>query len=369
MIHSDLDTRYMAAAISLGRRGLGLCAPNPAVGALLVKEGVVLARGWTKPGGRPHAETEALREAGVQARGATLYVSLEPCSHHGQTPPCTDAIIAAGTGRVVYAVDDPDPRAGGRGAQILVDAGIEVTPGVLAQEARRANLGHFLRVTRERPMVTLKLAVTADLYAAGSEREPRLMITGKAANGFVHVMRSMHDAVMTGIGTVLADDPLLNVRLPGLEERKLLRVVLDSDLRLPPHARIAATAAGPTLILAGEGASQEKAARLREAHVEVESVSRDEEGRVELTEALRLLGRRGLTRIFCEGGPGMAAALIGQGLADEVIIFTAPERLGREGVAGLDARAAARLADPECYRLVETRTVGADRLTRHERVA
>jgi diaminohydroxyphosphoribosylaminopyrimidine deaminase / 5-amino-6-(5-phosphoribosylamino)uracil reductase len=370
MIHSGTDTRYMAAALALGRRGLGLCAPNPAVGALIVKDGVILARGWTKPGGRPHAETEALHEAGDQARGATLYVSLEPCSHHGQTPPCTDAIIAAGVDRVVYALDDADPRACGRGAQILTDAGIDVTRGLLAEEARRANLGHFLRVTRERPMVTLKLAVTADSFAAGSACDPRLMITGGPATGLVHLMRAMHDAVMAGIGTIVADDPLLSVRLPGLEDRKPLRVVLDSDLRLPPSTRFAATAAEiPTLAIAGEGASEARAARLREAQVEVVHVPRDQMGRVDLTEVLRLLGKRGLTRIFCEGGPSVAAALIGQGLADDVFIFTAPKPLGRKGVLGLDSMAAAELDDPERYHFVETRMIGADRLTRHQGVA
>jgi len=369
MIQFCADTRFMAAALALGRRGVGLCAPNPAVGALVVKDGAIVARGWTKPGGRPHAETEALREAGLQAHGATLFVTLEPCSHHGQTPPCTDAIIAAGAGRVVYAVDDPDPRTFGRGAQILADAGIEVTRGVLADEARRANLGHFLRVTHDRPMISLKLALTADFYAAGLAGDPRLVITGAPANGLVQVMRAMHDAVMTGIGTILADDSLLSVRLPGLEDRKPLRIVLDSNLRLPPASRLAATAARiPTLAIGGEGASEASAARLREARIEVAHVRRDAGGRVNLAAALNLLAARGLTRIFCEGGPNVAAGLIGQGLADEVIIFTAPERLGRQGVLGLDADTAALLADPARYRLAETRMIGADRLTRYERV-
>jgi diaminohydroxyphosphoribosylaminopyrimidine deaminase/5-amino-6-(5-phosphoribosylamino)uracil reductase len=370
MTHSDADARYMEAALALGRRGLGLCAPNPAVGALVVRDGVILARGWTRPGGRPHAETEALREAGKKAQGSTLYVTLEPCSHHGQTPPCTDAIIAAGISRVVYATDDPDPRACGRGMQILSAAGIEVLRGVLSGEARRANLGHILRVTQSRPMVILKLALTADFYAADLAGEPRLVITGETARAAVHVMRAMHDAVMAGIGTILTDNPLLNVRLPGLQDRKPLRVILDSDLRLPSEARITLTTQkGPVLVIAGEGASEERASRLREANVEIEYVVRNEAGRADLAEALRLLGKRGLTRIFCEGGPGVAAALIGQGLADEVIIFTAPEPLGRKGAAGLDSTAAALLADPAHYRLVETRMIGTDHLTRHERVA
>jgi len=359
----------MAAALAVGRRGLGLCAPNPAVGALIVKDGVIVARGWTKPGGRPHAETEVLREAGAQAHGATLYATLEPCSHHGQTPPCTDAIIAAGVGRVVFAVDDPDPRTCGRGTQILSDAGIEVTRGVLAEEALRANLGHFLRVTRKRPMVSLKLAVTADFYAARPAGDPRLVITGAPANGLVHVMRAMHDAVMTGIGTILADDSLLSVRLPGLEDRKPLRVVLDSNLRLPSRAGLVVTAARiPALVIAGAGACEARAARLREARIEVAHVRRDAAGRVDLDAALTLLAARGLTRIFCEGGPRVAAGLIAQGLADEVIIFTAPEPLGKEGVLGLGPDTVALLGAAEHYRLAETRMIGADRLTRYERV-
>jgi diaminohydroxyphosphoribosylaminopyrimidine deaminase / 5-amino-6-(5-phosphoribosylamino)uracil reductase len=369
MIQSCADARFMTAALALGRRGLGLCAPNPAVGALVVKDNVVVARGWTKPGGRPHAETESLREAGAQAPGATLYVTLEPCSHHGQTPPCTDAIIAAGVARVVYAVDDPDPRACGSGAQILTDARIEVTRGVLAQEALRANHGHFLRVISKRPMVTLKLALAADSFAAGPAGDPRLVITGAPAKGLVHVMRAMNDAVMTGIGTVLADDPLLSVRLPGLEGRTPLRVLLDSNLRLPALTRLAATAAKiPTLAIAGEGASEARAERLREARIEVAHVRRNAAGRVDLHAALKLLAARGLTRIFCEGGPRVAAGLIGQCLADEVLIFTAPKPLGRDGVLGLDADTAGLLADPTRYRLAETRTIGADRLASYERV-
>src|ERR1700730_808985 len=189
MSHSYEDMRFMAAALPIGRRGLGLSAPNPSVGALVVKDGVILARGWTKPGGRPHAETEALRDASLDATGATLYVTLEPCSHHGQTPPCTDAILAAGISHVVYAIDDPDPRACGSAEKILETAGIGVTKGVLEVEAKHANLGHFLRVTQKRPMISLKLALTADFFAAGQGGAPRLLITGETINGWVHMMR------------------------------------------------------------------------------------------------------------------------------------------------------------------------------------
>jgi diaminohydroxyphosphoribosylaminopyrimidine deaminase/5-amino-6-(5-phosphoribosylamino)uracil reductase len=362
------DARFMAAALALGRRGLGVCAPNPAVGALIVNDGVVLGRGWTRPGGRPHAETEALREAGAAARGATLYSTLEPCSHHGATPPCAEAIVDSGISRVVYAIGDPDPRVAGDGDAILIAAGISVTKGILENEARRANLGHMLRIAENRPMVTLKLAMTSDFHAAGSRHDPRLVITGAAANGFVHMLRAMHDAIMVGSGTILADDSLLSVRLPGLEARKPLRVVLDTDLRLRIESFLVATAREiPALVIAGEGASGDAAARLRAAGVEVEFVRRDDFGHASLRAALELLAARGLTRIFSEGGPRLAAALVGEGLADEVNLLTSPKPLGREGVLGLAPTAGAILADPARYSCAETRLIGADRLVRYER--
>jgi diaminohydroxyphosphoribosylaminopyrimidine deaminase / 5-amino-6-(5-phosphoribosylamino)uracil reductase len=363
------DQRFMAAALAIGRRGFGLCAPNPSVGALVVKDGVILARGWTKPGGRPHAETEALRDAGADAKGATLYVTLEPCSHFGQTPPCTDAIIAAKIARAVYAIDDEDPRACGSAAGILERAGIEATSGVLWEEAKRAHLGHFLRVRENRPTVHLKLAFTFDHYTARADSKERLLITSEPANGLVHVLRAMHDAIMIGIGTALADDPMLTVRLPGLEDRKPLRIVLDSDLRLPPQSQLAATAGKiPTLVIAGEGAVEEQAACLRAAGVEVAYVRRGPARHVNVDAALNFLASRGVTRIFCEGGPRIAAALIAQGLADEITFLASPKPLGHRGVIGLERTTASLLGDPQRYHLTERRMIGADRLTRYERV-
>jgi diaminohydroxyphosphoribosylaminopyrimidine deaminase / 5-amino-6-(5-phosphoribosylamino)uracil reductase len=368
---AEIDARYMELALALGRRGLGRTWPNPAVGAVIVREDgdgpVIVGRGWTQPGGRPHAEVEALRRAGAVARGATLYVTLEPCSHHGATPPCAEAIVAAGLARVVYAAADPDPRVGGGGDRILTAAGIDVARGVLAREARRANLGHVLRIAKKRPMVTLKLALTADLYAAGSLHDPRLVITGAPANGLVHMMRATHDAIMVGVGTILADDSLLSVRLPGLESRKPLRVVLDSNLRTPPKSFLVATAADlPSLIIAGEGASLESAERLRAAGIEVAFARRDDAGQVDLGAALELLAARGLTRIFSEGGPRVASNLIQHALADEVVVLTSARPLGREGVPGLGPSAAAALNDPDRYACVETRSIGADKLSRYE---
>ena len=367
----------MAAALALARRGLGLCAPNPAVGALVVKDRVILARGFTKPGGRPHAETEALRDAGPDAEGATLYVTLEPCSHQAVTPPCTDAIIAAKIHRVVYAIADTDPRVAGQGHELLERAGIEVSKGVLETEAVRANLGHFLRVGAGRPMVTLKLALTADGFAAGSRHDRRLVITGAAANGLVHTLRAMHDAVMIGSGTIIADDSLLTVRLPGLETRRPLRIVLVGARDLPEHTRLAATAdKHPTMVITGGSASEAAVGRLRASNIEVLSVpnadpaeeNEDARDRLDLRAVLKVLGARGLTRIFCEGGPRLAASLLRHGLADEVVLLVAPKPLGREGVPGLAPDVAAILADPARYQPVEERSIGVDRLTRYERV-
>ncbi len=363
------DKRLMSAAISLGRRGLGVTAPNPAVGSLVVREGVIVGRGATRPGGRPHAETEALNMAGEAARGATLYVSLEPCSHFGQTPPCAEAIIQAGIARVVSALEDPDPRVAGRGHRMLMEAGVALTTGVCTPQARRANLGHILRVTAHRPMVTLKLAETADGYAAGGEHDPRLKITGLAANNRVQMMRAMHDAIMVGVGTALADDPLMTVRLPGLEERRPLRVVLDTRLRLPLRSRLVATAREtPLLVIAGPDASAETQAALEAAGVIVERCAVGADHELDLTAALRLLGQRGVTRVFSEGGPTIAARLIAEELADEVIVFTNPRPLARMGVPALAASARHALSDAARYRETEDVRMGADRLRRWERV-
>lgn len=236
------DERLMAAALAFGQRNLGACAPNPCVGALIFKDDVLVGRGVTGKGGRPHAEKIALDDAGPAAQGATLYVTLEPCLHAGRGPPCAQAIVAAGVARVVSAIEDPDGRMAGLGHRLLREAGIEVLVGVGALEARRDHRGHILRVTQGRPLVTLKLARTADGYAAGDEHDPRLAITGEAANLRVQIMRSMHDAIMIGVGTALADDPLLTVRMPGAEAVRPLRVVLDGRLQLPTRSRLCATA-------------------------------------------------------------------------------------------------------------------------------
>jgi len=335
----DRDERFMRLAIALGERNLGLTWPNPSVGSVIVDESgdapLVIAQGATQAGGRPHAERVALAAAGERARGATLYVSLEPCSHHGKTSPCADAVVEAGVARVVSALEDPDSRVAGLGHARLRQAGIDVTVGCLARQAHRAHLGHITRVTRGRPAVTVKLARSTE-GLAGSRLGPRLMLTGEIANGKVHLMRAHADAIMVGVGTVLADDPLLNVRLPGLESRSPIRIVVDSTLRTPPSARVVAGAREiPTWIVTSVAAPVEAEKALTAHGVEVLRVESDGNGRVSLPDALQLLGTRGLTRIFCEGGPGLADALAEADLVDELVLITGRSARGQGDVPAL----------------------------------
>jgi diaminohydroxyphosphoribosylaminopyrimidine deaminase/5-amino-6-(5-phosphoribosylamino)uracil reductase len=363
-----LDARFMRAAIALGERHLGLTAPNPSVGALVVREDgagpLIVSQGVTERGGRPHAERIALEAAGAAARGATLYVSLEPCSHHGRTPPCVEAILSAGVTRVVTALEDPDPRVRGRGHRFLRERGVAVTMGVLADEARRAHRGHILRATEGRPALTLKLARTADGYAARFSGE-RLLITGERSNGRTHLMRAHADAIMVGVGTVLADNPQLTVRLPGLEDRSPVRVILDSRLSTPPSATVARTAREvPTWVIATEAAPKEAETPLAALGVRVlRAPARD--GRLDVVAALRLLAAEGVTRVFSEGGPRCAEVLVEEDLVDEFALATSATPLGEPGVPALGPRLQAALKDR--FRFVATEDLGPDRLDLYER--
>ncbi len=364
------DNAFMSAALALGRRNLGRAAPNPAVGALLVREGVVIARGWTAPGGRPHAEAMAIEAAGDSARGATLYVTLEPCSHHGATPPCVEAIVAAGVSRVVSALEDPNPEVSGQGHAFLRAAGVAVCVGPGAAEARVDHMGHILRVTHGRPLVTLKLAMTPDGYAAGAVYDPRLRITGAVADTFTHVQRWLHDAIMIGAGTAREDDPLMTIRLPGLEGEKRLRVVLDAKLTLSPRSRLAATAREvPLLVIAGEGITDAAAQRFMDATGAEVARAPTIDGRLDILAVLRLLADRGVARVFCEGGPAVAESLIAHGYADEVILHRGVKPLGRPGKQALTPAVRVALADEHRYRLFETRRLGADEMTHYIKAA
>ena len=329
----------MTLALALGRRGLGNTWPNPAVGAVLVRpedgQPVIVGRGWTQPGGRPHAEIEALRRAGAAARGATLYVTLEPCSHHGKTPPCADAIVAAGVARVVSALEDPNPEVAGQGHGRLRAAGIAVEVGLGAEQARRDHAGHLRRMGDGRPHVTLKLAVSADHKAGLAGRRPAA-ITGKPARARVHRLRAMNDAILVGIGTVLADDPQLTCRLPGMEALSPVRVVLDARLRLPPDRAVATSArATPVWVVAALDAPAEAERALRELGVDVLRAPA-QAGRLDLAAVLRMLAGRGITRLMVEGGPTVAAAFVAADLVDAAALFRSPKTIGPDGVDALE---------------------------------
>jgi diaminohydroxyphosphoribosylaminopyrimidine deaminase/5-amino-6-(5-phosphoribosylamino)uracil reductase len=333
-----IDERMMRHALALARRGLGNTWPNPAVGAVIwrmTEDGpVVVGRGFTQPGGRPHAETMALAQAGEAARGGSIAVTLEPCSHHGKTPPCSGAILQAGIRRVVSAIEDPDPRVNGRGHIMLRANGVEVVTGVLARDARRANFGFIRKVVDGRPSVTLKLARTADGFAAG-EGPQRLMITGPQANARVHMMRSQHDAILVGARTVLADDPLLTCRLPGLEGRSPVRVVLDSSLSLPTDRKVFTDRTGPaTWVMTGADAAWESERVLVGLGIGVERVRRTAEG-LDLRGILGALASRGITRLFCEGGPRLGEALARLDLVDDLVLLTGPQPLATAGLPAL----------------------------------
>ncbi|MEM9709402.1 MAG: bifunctional diaminohydroxyphosphoribosylaminopyrimidine deaminase/5-amino-6-(5-phosphoribosylamino)uracil reductase RibD [Pseudomonadota bacterium] len=355
----------MALAISLGARGLGTVWPNPAVGCVLVKDGRILARGSTGPGGRPHAERIALDRAGPAAKGATAYVSLEPCAHHGKTPPCAAALIEAGVGRVVVAAGDPDPRVAGRGLTMLREAGIAVETGVFEEEAKAVHRGFFTRITAGRPMVTLKLAASFDGRIATATGESQ-WITGPAARRLVHGERARHDAVLVGGGTARADDPSLTVRGFGLAHQPV-RIVASRHLRLGPAESLASVGSPLWLLHGAEPGDLDPADQERWAGARLIPVPVGPGGNLDPGPMLDALGEAGLTRVFCEGGGALAASLLGAGLVDVLIGFTAGLALGAEGRPSLGAMGIERLDETPRFRLVEIRSIGGDVLHRWER--
>jgi diaminohydroxyphosphoribosylaminopyrimidine deaminase/5-amino-6-(5-phosphoribosylamino)uracil reductase len=349
------DEDHMAHALRLASRGLGRVWPNPAVGCIIVRDGRVIGRGWTAPGGRPHAETQAL--AAADAAGATAYVTLEPCAHHGQTPPCAAALVRAGVARVVTALTDPDPRVCGRGHATLREAGIAVTEGVLGTEAARLNGGFLKRVTRGLPFVTLKMAASLDGRSAMASGESR-WITGPQARRAVHAMRLAHDAVMVGAGTARSDDPDLLARDLGAGHQPL-RIVLDPRLSVSPGSRLGRTAGNGTVwLLHGPAATQ--ADRAAWAATGARLIALPDPG---AATALRALAAEGITRILCEGGATLAASLVAAGLVDEIALFHGAALIGAEGLPALGPIGLAALADAPRPRLAEMRRFGPDALT------
>lgn len=324
---AETDRRHMAHALVLARRGLGNTWPNPAVGCVIIRDGIVVGRGWTQPEGRPHAEAMALAQAGDKARGATAYVTLEPCAHHGKSPPCALGLIKAGVTCVVSAMTDPDARVAGRGHEMLRQAGIELREGVMAAQARALQRGFLNRVTQGRPMVTLKLASSFDGRIALASGESQ-WITGPEARRHVHMLRLGHDAIMVGGGTARADRPALNVRGFG-KVRQPVRVIVGTQPLpiLPPEG----TDYGPLWQVQGE-----------------------------LLQILQDLGSRGLTRIFCEGGGQLAAGLLAAGLVDELVGYTAGLVIGGDGLAAVGNIGLASLPKARRFELVEARRIGVD---------
>ncbi len=362
------DERFMAEALAAGQQGLGRTWPNPSVGAVVVAatpQGPrIVGRAGTAPTGRPHAEPQALAEAGDLARGATLYVTLEPCSHHGRTPPCADAVIAAGIRRVVAAIEDPDHRVKGRGVARLRAAGIWVTVGVGAEQALFDHAGHIRRVRDGRPHVLLKMAVSADGKAALAGPRPAA-ITGPEARARAHLMRAEADAILVGLGTVKADDPQLTCRLPGLEERSPVRIVLDSELNIPLGSTLVRTACDvPVWVVAAEDAPAEREAALVNLGVEVLRAPRGRDGRLFLPAVLKLIGLIGITRLMVEGGPQVAAAFLDAELVDEVAVFRGAVELGEGALDALPGRPLSRLTAPVGFAEVERADFGADQLLR-----
>lgn len=361
------DLRFMQLALALGRRGLGRTWPNPAVGAVIVKDGVIVGRGWTQPGGRPHAEVEALRRAGEAARGATLYVTLEPCSHFGRSPPCADAVVAAGLARVVSAIEDPNPEVAGKGHGKLRAAGIAVDIGLCAAEAARDHAGHFRRVRDKRPHVILKLAVSADDRIAAAGHRP-VAITGDIARTRVHLLRAQSDAILVGIGTVLADDPLLTCRLPGMAARSPVRVVLDRALRTPGDSRLVHSARQtPLWVMTSDTAEAAAAMKLGAAGAEVIRVAATSPAGLDLPAMLHALAEKGITRLMVEGGARVAASFVAAGLVDEAWLLRGPETIGAGGVPALDALPLAAITQSPTFRLHASEMLGKDHFEIYER--
>ena len=363
------DQRFMQLALALGRRGLGRTWPNPAVGAVVVKDGVILGRGWTQPGGRPHGEPEALARAGEAARGATLYVTLEPCSHVGKTPPCADAIIASRIARVVSAIEDPNPEVAGQGHAMLRAAGIAVDIGLGAADAARDHAGHFRRVRDKRPHVILKLAVSSDDKIAAAGHKP-VAISGDAAKARVHLLRAQCDAILVGIGTVLADDPLLTCRLPGMEARSPVRVVLDPGLRLPGTSRLVHSAREtPLWVMTSSLAEASAAMKLGAAGAQVIRVATTTVPRPGLDPlaVLHALAEKGITRLLVEGGAQVASSFVAAGLVDEVWLLRGPDPIGADGVAALDALPLSAITQSPVLKPRASESLQKDTLTIYER--
>jgi diaminohydroxyphosphoribosylaminopyrimidine deaminase/5-amino-6-(5-phosphoribosylamino)uracil reductase len=367
---TSLDNYFMGIALNLARRGVGNVAPNPAVGCVIASADStprILGRGWTQPGGRPHAETEALHRAGTAARGAVAYVTLEPCAHHGQTPPCAQALIDAGVSRVVAAMQDPDPRVAGKGFALLREAGITVQTGVCAEQAELLNAGFLSRCRHDRPVVTLKVATTLDGRIATHSGESR-WITGASARARTHLLRATHDAIMVGSNTALVDDPELTCRLAGLEARSPLRVIADGRMRLPLTSKfVRGAATQPSLMFIRNDADRLRAGAYRDAGIDVVRLPAGNDGHMQPDAMLRALGERGINSVLVEGGAVLAATLIGADLVDRLVWFRAAKLIGGDGIAAIAPLGLDHLADSPVFLRESVAQFGEDLLETYRR--
>lgn len=365
---SASDEQHMAHALMLARRGLGLAWPNPSVGAIVVApSGEIAGRGWTAPGGRPHAEAIALEQAGAKAKNSTIYVTLEPCAHGARGPACADIIVAAKPNRVVVALRDPDPRTAGRGIERLRDAGIEMAEGVLAPEATSVTLGHLMRITHGRPAVTLKIAVGADGLVPRGDGQP-VWTTGPQARTHGHLLRARNDAILIGRGTVAADNPALTCRLPGMSCRSPVRVVLDRLLRTPPDAKLFDDAMVPVWLVCADGQSHATANALLEQGADIVPVPVEADGLISLQDALRTLASRGITRLLVEGGPTVARAFLDADLVDEAVIYQGAEPAGTHALTPFAGDGLDRLTESGHFTVIASRRTGPDRMTEWRRM-
>jgi len=354
------DAFWMRRALKLARKAVGWTSPNPPVGTVVVKDNLLIAEGYHEGAGKPHAEAVALAKAGKKAEGATLYVTLEPCDHYGRTPPCTQAIIAAKVRRVVVGTVDPNPIVNGRGIARLKEAGIEVTVGVLESEAKELIAPFAKFITQRTPFVTLKLAMSADGKIATKNRESK-WLTGELARRFAHKLRHEHDAVMVGVGTVLADDPQLTVRLIRGKVKQPIRVVVDSQARTPPAAKIIRAAESPCIVAVTEHAPKERIEQLINAGAEVWRLPSDSNGRVDLSELLKRLAERNIVSVLVEGGSELAGSFLKQHLIDRVILFIAPLLIGgRDAVPAIGGDGFDKLSDGVRLNEVKLRKLGDD---------
>ncbi|WP_422447226.1 bifunctional diaminohydroxyphosphoribosylaminopyrimidine deaminase/5-amino-6-(5-phosphoribosylamino)uracil reductase RibD [Thermoanaerobacterium sp. DL9XJH110] len=352
----ERDEFFMHRALKLAEKGRGYTSPNPMVGAVLVKDGEIVGEGFHKKAGEPHAEILALKQAGERAQGAELYVTLEPCSHYGRTPPCAEAIVEAGIKRVIAAMQDPNPMVAGRGIKRLREAGVEVTLGVMEEEARKLNEVFVKYITSKRPFVIGKIAQSLDgkiALAAGKSR----WITGEPARIRVHELRSWYDAVMVGIGTVLADDPLLTCRLPG-ENKNPVRIVVDSAAKIPLDARML-KCGGRVILAVTEMADRDKIRVLKENGVDVIE-TRSEDGKVNLAQLFEILGNMGITGILVEGGSGLLSSIVRQNLMDKLLIFLAPLLIGGDGLSSIGRLTIDDLKEVPRFEIKSIEQVGQD---------